>query len=58
MVALCNLSQVADNLIRDYWDTAKSEERRKNKSWNSLDYDEQQRLTKYWGHEKARIENE
>ena len=51
------LEQVANNLIRDYWDTAKSEERQKGRSWNTLTDEEQQRLIKYWGYEKARIEN-
>ena len=55
--SIMKLAQVADNLVRDYWDTAKSEQRNKSKSWNSLDYDEQQRLIRYWGYEKARIEN-
>ena len=57
IVAIMKLVQVADNLIKDYWETAKSEERKLSKSWNSLDYDQQQRLIKYWGYEKARIEN-
>ncbi|MCE8159347.1 MAG: hypothetical protein I3270_02545 [Candidatus Moeniiplasma glomeromycotorum] len=57
VVAVMKLAQVADNLIKDYWTTAKSEKQRKNKSWNSLDYDEQQRLIRYWSYEKARIEN-
>ena len=55
--SIMKLAQVADNLVRDYWETAKSEQRNKSKSWNSLDYDEQQRLIRYWGYEKARIEN-
>jgi aspartate-semialdehyde dehydrogenase len=57
IVAIMKLEQVANKLTRDYWDTAKSEERQKGKSWNSLDYDEQQRLIKYWGYEKVRVEN-
>lgn len=56
IAAIMKLREVADNLVRDYWETAKKEIR-KGKSWNSLDYDEQQRLIKYWGYEKARIEN-
>jgi len=47
ITAIMKLAQVADNLIRDYWDTAKSEEKQRSKSWNSLDYDEQQRLIRY-----------
>ena len=57
IVAIMKLEQVANKLVRDYWDTAKNEEKQKGKSWNSLDYDEQQRLIRYWGYEKARIEN-
>ena len=57
VVAIMKLEQVANKLVRDYWDTAKSEERQKGKSWNSLSEEEQQRLIKYWGYEKARVEN-
>jgi len=57
IVSIMKLEQVANNLIRDYWDTAKTEERKLSKSWNSLDYDEQQKLIRYWGYERARIEN-
>ena len=56
VAGIMKLAQVADNLIRDYWKTARNKER-KGKSWNSLDYDEQQKLIRYWGYEKARIEN-
>ena len=57
IVDIMKLEQVTNNLIRGFWDTAKSEEKRKSKSWNSLDYEEQQRVIRYWGYEKARIEN-
>lgn len=57
VVMIMKLAQVADNLIRDYRETAKSEERQRGKYWNSLDYGEQQKLIRYWGYEKARIEN-
>jgi len=57
ITALMKLEQVANKLVRDYWDTAKTEERKRSKSWNSLDYDEKKRLIRYWGYEKARIEN-
>jgi len=57
IVSIMKLEQVANKLVCDYWDTAKSKERRKSKSWNVLDYDQQQKLTRYWGYEKARIEN-
>ena len=55
--SIMKLAQVADNLVRDYWATARSKERNKSKSWDSLDYDQQQKLIRYWGYEKARIEN-
>ncbi|KLL05463.1 MAG: hypothetical protein MRERV_1c162 [Mycoplasmataceae bacterium RV_VA103A] len=57
IVAIMKLAQVADNLIRDYWETAKSKERNDKRSWNLLDYDQQQKLIRYWAYEKARIEN-
>jgi len=56
IVAVMKLEQVASNLIRDYWKTAKKEIK-KGKSWNSLEDNQQQRLIKYWGYEKARLEN-
>jgi len=56
IVVIMKLEQAASNLIRDYWTTAKSKVQ-KGKSWNSLDYDQQQRLIRYWGYEKARVEN-
>jgi hypothetical protein len=40
------LEQLANQLIKDYRETVKSEVK-KGKYWNSLDYDEQQRLMKY-----------
>ena len=57
MVMIMKLAQVADNLIRDYRETAKSEEKQRSKNWNSLDYDQQQKLIRYWGYEKVRVEN-
>lgn len=57
ITAIMKLEQVINNLIKDFWETAKSEKRKLSKSWNSLDYDEQQRLIRYWGYEKARVEN-
>jgi len=47
MVMIMKLAQVADNLIRDYRETAKSEEKQRSKNWNSLDYDQQQKLIRY-----------
>jgi len=40
------LEQLAAQLIEDYQETTKSEVK-KGKSWNSLDYDEQQKLIRY-----------
>jgi len=57
IVAIMKLEQVANKLVRDYWDTAKTEERKRSKNWNLLDYDQQQKVVRYWGYEKARIEN-
>lgn len=56
IIPIMKLAQMADNLIRDYWETAKKEIK-KGKNWNLLDYDQQQKLIRYWGYEKARIEN-
>jgi hypothetical protein len=53
---IMKLEQVASNLVRDYWKTAKSEER-KGKNWNSLTEEQQTKLIRYWGYEKARVEN-
>jgi len=57
ITAIMKLEQVANKLVCDYWETAKSEEKQRSKSWNSLDYDQQQKLIRYWGYEKARIES-
>ena len=56
VIIIMKLREAADNLIRDYWVTAKNEVS-KGKNWNSLDYEQQQKLIRYWGYEKARIEN-
>jgi hypothetical protein len=56
VVAIMKLEQVAGNLIRDYWTTAKKEIK-KGKSWNSIDQDQKDRLIRYWGYEKTRLEN-
>jgi len=53
---IMRLRELTDNLIRDCQETAKKEVQ-KGKSWNNLDYDQQQKLIRYWGYEKARIEN-
>jgi len=56
VVAIMKLEQVAHELASDYWTTARNETK-KGKSWNSLDQDQKDRLIRYWGYEKARIEN-
>jgi len=43
------------NLTRDYYQTAKSKSK---SSWNSLSEQEQSKLIKYWGLEKARKQQE
>jgi len=45
-VPIVKLRELADHLVKDYEETAKKE-LKKGKSWNSLDYDEQQHLIKY-----------
>ena len=57
VVVIMKLEQVAGKLIRDYWATAKSKIKQKSKSWNLLTDEEQQRLIRYWGYEKVRVEN-
>lgn len=56
VVAVMKLEQVAHELINDYRTTAKNEIK-KGQSWNSLDQDQKDRLIRYWGYEKSRIEN-
>ena len=57
IVAIMKLEQVANKLVRDYWDTAKTEEKQRSKNWNLLEQEQKDRLIRYWGYEKARIEN-
>ena len=40
------IRELAENLITDYWHTAKNEIK-KGKSWNSLDQGQKDRLIKY-----------
>ena len=51
------LEQLADQLIKDYWETAKGKVRQGIRSWNNLEPEQQSKLIKYWGYEKVRIEN-
>ena len=51
-----HIRELAENLISDYWLTAKQEKRARVRKWNNLSEEEQQRLIKHWGLEKARKE--
>jgi hypothetical protein len=57
IVCVMKLRESAERLISDYWKSAKSEVS-KGKSWNSLSEEQQSKLIKYWGYEKARKEKE
>ena len=56
IIEVMRLRELAENLINDYWETVRNEIK-KGKSWNSLNQDQKDRLIRYWGYEKARIEN-
>jgi hypothetical protein len=53
IIQIMKLRASAENLIKDYWETAQKEIR-KGKSWNSLSEQQQERLIRYWSNEKAR----
>jgi len=55
IIQIQKLEQLAGNLNRDYYQTAKSKSK---SSWNSLNEKEQSKLIKYWAKEKARKEQE
>ena len=55
IIQIQKLEQLAGNLTRDYYQTAKSKSK---SSWNSLNEKEQSKLIKYWAREKARKEQE
>jgi hypothetical protein len=55
IIQIQQLEQLAGNLGRDYYQTAKSKSK---SSWNSLSEEEKSKLIKYWGREKARKEQE
>jgi hypothetical protein len=55
IIQIQQLEQLAGNLTRDYYQTAKSKSK---SSWNSLNEQEQSKLIKYWGLEKARKQQE
>jgi hypothetical protein len=54
---IMKLRESADNLIRDYWATAKREAA-EGKHWSELNHKQQEKLITYWGNEKAREEQE
>ena len=55
IIQIQKLEQLAGNLNRDYYQTAKSKSK---SSWNSLSEKEQSKLIKYWAREKARKEQD
>ena len=55
IIQIQKLEQLAGNLSRDYYQTAKSKTK---SSWNSLSELEKEKLIKYWGREKVRKEQE
>ena len=55
IIQVMKLREQAENLINDYWETAKSEVCR-SKYWNDLEQEEKDRLVKYFGRKKARFE--
>ena len=56
IIEVMRIRELAENLITDYWHTAKNEIRQ-GTQWNSLDQEQKDHLIKYWGYEKARKEN-
>ena len=57
IIQIQKLEQLANNLVRDYYQTAKDKAKVK-VSWNTLTEEQQSKLIKYWGAEKARKEQE
>jgi hypothetical protein len=55
IIQIQKIEQLAGNLNRDYYQTAKSKSK---SSWNSLSEKEKEKLIKYWAREKARKEQE
>jgi len=55
IIQIQKLEQLAGNLTRDYYQTAKSKSK---SSWNSFSEEEKSKLIKYWGREKIRKEQE
>ncbi|KLL04196.1 MAG: hypothetical protein MRECE_2c089 [Mycoplasmataceae bacterium CE_OT135] len=57
IVFIMKLRESAENLINDYWKTAKNEVKKGKNHWNSLSEKQEQKLIKYWAKEKTRKEN-
>ena len=57
IIQIMKLRESADNLIRDYWATAKKEISQ-GKSWNILSEEQQTKLIKHWAREKVRKEKD
>lgn len=55
IIQVMKLREEADNLINDYWETARGEVHR-GKYWPSLEDEERQRLINYWGRKRAKLE--
>jgi len=55
VVEIMRVRELSDNLISDYWKTAKKEAER-GKSWNVLSEEKKQKLVKYWGQKIAKEE--
>ena len=55
IIQIQKIEQLAGNLTRDYYQTAKSKTK---SSWNSLSEEEKSKLIKYWANEKVRKEQE
>ena len=55
IIQIQKLEQLAGNLTKDYYQTAKNKSK---SSWNSLSEKEQSKLIKYWAREKVRKEQE
>jgi hypothetical protein len=55
IISIMKLRETADNFIRDYWDTAKGKIK-EGEQWNLLKPEQQQKLIRYWGREKFRLE--
>jgi hypothetical protein len=56
IIEVMKIRETAENLINDYWETARNEIR-KGKSWNSLDQEQKNRFVKYLARKKTQKEN-